>query len=139
MSLVHGTNTVQQYSGSLAHPRGRYLMERRNLMERIKEGTHNTSHDCLKGWLQSSELTEVRGLGPFIRYDNKTNHRKPSQTSPNHHKPPQMTTNHNKPPPEFGTIGSENSGEQANHRKPLQTCTTARIWDDDYSSAGKNK
>ena len=58
----------------------------------------------------------------IMRYDYKTNHRKPPQTTANHPKPPQTTANHRKPPPEFGTIltiGSENSGKQANHRQNL--------------------
>ena len=42
------------------------------------------------------------------------------QTTTNHRKRPQTTANHHKSPPEFGMIGSENSGKQAitNHRKP---------------------
>ena len=36
----------------------------------------------------------------------------------NHRKPPQTTAKDHKSPPEFGTIGSENSGKQANHCKP---------------------
>ena len=57
------------------------------------------------------------------------NHHKSPQTTTNHRKPPQITANHHKSPPEFGTIGSENSGNQANqanHRKPLQTTANHR-------------
>ena len=52
------------------------------------------------------------------RYDYKTNHRKPPQTTANDHKSPQIIGNHHKSPPEFGTIGIEDSGKQANHCKP---------------------
>ena len=83
----------------------------------------------------------------YYRYDYKTDHRKPPQTTPNQHKPPQMTTNDHKSP-QTTTNHHQNLGRlvvktletrqtTANHCKPLQT--TARIWDDDYSSAGKKQ
>ena len=73
----------------------------------------------------------------FIRYDYKTNHRKPSQTTPNYHKPPQTTTKWHKSP-QTTTNHHQNLGRlvvktvesrqtTANHRKPLQTTTRIRI------------
>ena len=77
---------------------------------------------------QNRDESQARAPGITIRQTGP-------QTPPNHHKSPQTTTNFHQNLGRLVVKTVESWQTTANHRKPLQT--TARIWDDDYSSAGK--